>query len=907
MRAICNCGEGVRGPLATRIARILLGSSLLVAMAGCGDAEIIATGPGGGLARVALSTSVASSGGGAEELILTARYPLIGGGSTVLATVRVPLSGTSQQVPITLDLAPCLRDATRAGSGTSTPATDECPVLIDLAFVIGGVTVDRQRIGPLVLRPGVTATVSDPVRLSAIGSVTLAAPRENVVSGSPILRLEMPQTMALTARILDTQQREVAGRSITWNSSAPAIATVSATGVVTPVSPGTVRIAAEVGGRDASVEVRVVAPPQVLTLVTSGTSGNGTVRSQPAGIDCTVAGARVTGSCRATFPADVEVVLTATPAGQTELAGWTADCSATPGAACTVPMSVSRTAGVTFRALHAVTITGAGTGSGSVEGTAGLACAMSQGSASGSCTATVAEGTRLTLTARPQGESSFRGWSGGCDVVNGTTCEIQATGARTVTARFERPVLVAVSGLGSGSGTVTSAPSGISCRQGSGLPGTCAAFFPEGTVVTLSAAASSGSIFRRWGGECASAVGTTCTVTAAGGDRSVTVQFDPPAILTVTPSGTGDGFIQGSSAINCTRSNGGNTGTCSAVLTGATVTLTAYPDAYSEFAGWTGACTGTGPCVVALDESRSVGAVFTRRQITVTLRLSGDGGGTVRLGTALTCTRTAAEPTITLCQTQVDVNRAYSVTATPGTNQLFTGFGEACAGATAVTPAGGSCTVTVLGATVVSASFSPANVTVSVAPGLSSTGAGTVSASSSAVTSLLACSMAGATSAPSGVCQAAVPVGTSVTLQATAAVGSTFATWGGACSASGASPVCVVSASTPRAVTATFTTVPSVTVTVTVSGAAGGVVTALGTGVNQSCSRSTPLMVSASATVCSWTIPMGVPFTVSIAGVSGAQGVFSGTSTDLCYASSSPCIVSGLTTNSALSVYLYQP
>jgi hypothetical protein len=29
------------------------------------------------------------------------------------------------------------------------------------------------------------------------------------------------------------------------------------------------------------------------------------------------------------------------------------------------------------------------------------------------------------------------------------------------------------------------------------------------------------------------------------------------------------------------------------------------------FGGWTGACTGTGPCVVTMTQQRSVGATFT--------------------------------------------------------------------------------------------------------------------------------------------------------------------------------------------------------------------------------------------------------------------------------------------------------
>ena len=40
------------------------------------------------------------------------------------------------------------------------------------------------------------------------------------------------------------------------------------------------------------------------------------------------------------------------------------------------------------------------------------------------------------------------------------------------------------------------------------------------------------------------------------------------------------------------------------------VTLTASPGASSTFAGWSGACSGTGPCTVTMDAARTVGASF---------------------------------------------------------------------------------------------------------------------------------------------------------------------------------------------------------------------------------------------------------------------------------------------------------
>ena len=75
--------------------------------------------------------------------------------------------------------------------------------------------------------------------------------------------------------------------------------------------------------------------------------------------------------------------------------------------------------------------------------------------------------------------------------------------------------------------------------------------------------------------------------------------------LTVARAGTGSGTVSSApSGISC-----GSTCTAS-FANGASVTLTAAAAAGSSFAGWSGACTGTGPCTVAMTAARSVTATF---------------------------------------------------------------------------------------------------------------------------------------------------------------------------------------------------------------------------------------------------------------------------------------------------------
>jgi endoglucanase len=82
-------------------------------------------------------------------------------------------------------------------------------------------------------------------------------------------------------------------------------------------------------------------------------------------------------------------------------------------------------------------------------------------------------------------------------------------------------------------------------------------------------------------------------------------RLSPDYTLTVTRAGSGHGTVTSSPrGIIC--------GTlCSATYINDTVvTLTATPATGSTFAGWSGACTGTGTCSVTMGAAKSVTATF---------------------------------------------------------------------------------------------------------------------------------------------------------------------------------------------------------------------------------------------------------------------------------------------------------
>ncbi|MDD2919821.1 M6 family metalloprotease domain-containing protein [Rhodoferax sp.] len=151
---------------------------------------------------------------------------------------------------------------------------------------------------------------------------------------------------------------------------------------------------------------------------------------------------------------------------------------------------------------------------------------------------------------------------------------------------------------GTGAGTIISSPAGIDCGA------TCSAYYTDAPTVTLTATPSAYSTFTGWSGSGCSGTGT-CVVSMSAA-RSVTATFSILEILTVSKTGTGAGTITSSPAgISCGA-------TCSAGYSdGASITLTATPDAYSTFTGWSGSgCSGTGTCVVGMSADQSVAASF---------------------------------------------------------------------------------------------------------------------------------------------------------------------------------------------------------------------------------------------------------------------------------------------------------
>ena len=173
----------------------------------------------------------------------------------------------------------------------------------------------------------------------------------------------------------------------------------------------------------------------------------------------------------------------------------------------------------------------------------------------------------------------------------------------------------------------------------------------------VASATSGGNIQIRLGGTTGTLVGTcavpgtggwqtwttvSCNVSGATGVKDVSFVFTGGSgslfnfnwwrfvgqggttyALNVTRSGAGTGTVTSSPAgVNCGT-------TCAAsYASGTAVTLTATPLSGSTFAGWSGACVGTGSCIVTMTAARNVTATFTSVPVTGPVSINAGGAAT---------------------------------------------------------------------------------------------------------------------------------------------------------------------------------------------------------------------------------------------------------------------------------------
>jgi hypothetical protein len=156
--------------------------------------------------------------------------------------------------------------------------------------------------------------------------------------------------------------------------------------------------------------------------LTVAVSGDGSVASQPAGINC---GA----DCSEVYAANTQVTLTATPGANQSFAGWSGACSG--ASSCVITMNQASSVSASFVTVTAsqFTLQTSVTGNGQITSApAGISCGST-------CSALFNAGTQVILTATPAAGQVFNGWTGACSGA-AATCSLQLTQDRSAQASF---------------------------------------------------------------------------------------------------------------------------------------------------------------------------------------------------------------------------------------------------------------------------------------------------------------------------------------------------------------------------------------------------------------------------------------------------------------------------------------
>ena len=273
------------------------------------------------------------------------------------------------------------------------------------------------------------------------------------------------------------------------------------------------------------------------------------------------------------------------------------------------------------------------------------------------------------------------------------------------------PVLT-ITAAGDGSGSVTSAPSGIACTIRNGTTsGSCSAPFEPNATVTLTATVSGKDTFTGWGGACSGQ--TSCRLTM-GQARAVSARFNTKPVLQLSPntldfSGVSGGASPARKIVTVTNAGSGTvSGVAVSSITPASPWLDAFVSGSTINVGANPARLSAGTYTATIGVSSTNGGndavrvTFTVTPPTpppvLTITAAGDGSGSVTSSPAgIACTIRSGTSSGT-CSASFTLNASVTLTATPAGGDTFGGWGGACSGQ-------GSCTLSMKQASSVSARF----------------------------------------------------------------------------------------------------------------------------------------------------------------------------------------------------------
>ena len=204
------------------------------------SADGLVTAVGNGVARITATSGSASSG--IDVTVMQSA------GSIVIA----PLEATLMSIGTTVQLEATVLDDNGqvvAGAVVTWQSSDELVATVSAQGLVTAVTNGVTRV--TATSGSATAGIDVTVMQSA-GSIVIAPLEATLMS--------IGTTVQLEATVLDDNGQVVAGAVVTWQSSDDAVATVSAQGLVTAVSDGSVVITARTDSVSATAKVKVMIP-----------------------------------------------------------------------------------------------------------------------------------------------------------------------------------------------------------------------------------------------------------------------------------------------------------------------------------------------------------------------------------------------------------------------------------------------------------------------------------------------------------------------------------------------------------------------------------------------------------------------------------------------------------------------
>jgi trimeric autotransporter adhesin len=193
-----------------------------------------------------------------------------GGGDPTVPTPTSPRPAAVASVTVTVEPGTILAGARATATATvrdATGATLSGRTVTWSSSTPAVATVDAS--GAVTGVAGGTATIVATVEGQAgSAAITVLAPVASVSVTPGTVALTVGGTQQLTALARDAAGGTLSGRTVTWSSGAPGVATVSAAGVVTAVAPGTAAVTATVEGQSGTVTVTVTPVPVATVSVT---------------------------------------------------------------------------------------------------------------------------------------------------------------------------------------------------------------------------------------------------------------------------------------------------------------------------------------------------------------------------------------------------------------------------------------------------------------------------------------------------------------------------------------------------------------------------------------------------------------------------------------------------------------